>query len=206
MPNPSQVSAQNINTELGVGSTTLIQLNNNWVRNVASKSSGQISYGDCRWGINFPGGEQFADNLTPANSYNKTYSTSPNLDLSGYDISLTTAVANTSLKIGSDGTLTIESTAGATYNIAQFTWLTSGSNSDYTANLYVNSDTTLNPNYPSTTNVDHSLSETRQWRILAASGGGDAQGYANCDLIIKSGGTELFRRRITMFVLASVPN
>lgn len=205
MPNPSQVSAQNINTELGVGSTTLIQLNNNWVRNVASKSSGQISYGDCRWGINFPGGSQSADVIAPANSYNKTYSTSPNLDLSAYDFSLSSAEANTSLKIGSDGTLTIESIAGATYNIAQFTWLTSGSNSDYTANLYVNSDTTLNPNYPSTTNVDHSLSETRHWRILAASGGGDAQGYANCDLIIKSGGTELFRRRITMFVLASVP-
>lgn len=56
MPAPSQTTAQNINTELGVSSTAELQMSNNWVKNVACKSSGAISYGDCRWGINFPGG------------------------------------------------------------------------------------------------------------------------------------------------------
>ena len=43
MPNPSQVSSQNVNSELGVSTTTQLSWGNNWVRNVATQYSGTNS-------------------------------------------------------------------------------------------------------------------------------------------------------------------
>ena len=65
MPAPSQVSASNVNTELGVGSSTQLSWGNNWVRNVTTQYTGTdstVNGSKMRWGINFPGGT-LSDNV-----------------------------------------------------------------------------------------------------------------------------------------------
>jgi hypothetical protein len=201
MPNPSQVSAQNINTELGVGTTTELSLGNNWVRNVATKSTGTISYANTRWGINFPGGLVTADYFG-TNTYLRAYNTDPFLNLNATDFGFGSASANTILAIYSNGVMKFEATT-TSYSVAHHvTWLTSGSNSDYTAQLLVNDAIAIGG---ASLNTDLVLSTTRIWSSgAAAGGGGQAINYANCDLIIKSGG-ELITRRVYFNTFAEVP-
>ena len=62
MPSPNAVSASNVNTELGVGSSAQLNWGNNWVRNVTTQFTGTnstVNGSKMRWGINFPGGEDF---------------------------------------------------------------------------------------------------------------------------------------------------
>lgn len=198
MPNPSQVRAQDINTELGVSSTVIIPLSNNWVKNVAAKSSlsnTNIKYGEIRWGINFPGGSLTND------GYVKTYggglANLPNtyFYMFAFDTNFGAAGANTSLTIYSNGVMKMEVVADTFGTQSHHvTWLTSGVNSDYTAQLKVNDAVAIGG--VSQLNTDLVLSSTRSWHSGAFSNGGQASNYANCELIIKDSGGTLITRPI----------
>lgn len=196
MPNPSQVSAQNINTELGVGTTTTLSLGNNWVRNVTTQTTGSVDYGKARWGINFPGGA-----LISGGDYFKTYGGGlgnlPNtyFYMLASDVGFGTASSNTILTLYSNGVMKLEvnTLSSATQNVHHVTWLTSGVNSDYTAQLKVNDAVAIGG---AALNTDLVLSTTREWSSGAASGGGAASNYADCELIIKDSGGTLISRPI----------
>lgn len=201
MPNPSQTKASEINTELGVSSTAQIRMGNNWVRNVATKTSGTITYGNTRFGINFPGGSLAADTLggNPG-SYTKTYGgglfgiANTYLYLNAIDIGLGSSAANTILTLYSNGVMKIEVyTQGYGYYPYHRTWLTSGVNSDYTAQMKVYDSVSIGG---SSVNSDLALSTDRSWYSGAISGGGTATNYANCGLIIKSSGATLIERPV----------
>ena len=198
MPNPSAVKASDINTELGVSSTLEIKMGNNWVRNVTTQSTGAVTAGRGRWGINFPAGDW---GYSAGSYYNKNYgydSASYGLTNAYNPFGPTTIYCQ--MAICSNGTLiyTAQSDSFGNVDIFSRTWLTSGSNSDYTARVDVTSGT-IN----GTTGSDLSLSSTRVWSV-----GGEVPysgGYTyipwDCEgnLIIKdSGGTEIFRRPISL--------
>lgn len=193
MPAPSTTTAQNINTELGQSTTTSVNLNETQVRNLACKSSGQISYGDCRWGINFPGGA--ASPLL----YTKTYTTESTLTISADDLTFvpTQATSSITLELNSNGTLTLTAFSGSsgtgTYSN---TWLTSGAAGDYTAQLSITSGDTPSG---SATGSDLALSTTRSWSFSVSSpgfGAGSETKECTGDLIIKDSGGTLITRPI----------
>jgi hypothetical protein len=211
MPNPSQVSAQNINTELGVSSTAQLQLSNNWVKNLASTfstSNSNIRMGDCRWGINFPGGEML--NYRGGNQdYVKTYNLNNSLTISSFDgvetyDSFTVAQSVAALTLFSNGVMKIEANDTGDPGYSQhFTWLTSGANSEYTAQFNVTSGALTGG---SGANTDHVLTADRTWivstNILQGSGGDQSDTrQASGNLIIKSGGT-LITRPVSLYAQA----
>lgn len=208
MPNPSQVTAQNINTELGVPTTSNIPMSNNWLKNVACvdvTSNSNINFGKLRWGINFPGGYQASIFDSSVNSYSKTYNTTANLTLYAQDFAVGAASANASISLNTNGVLVLTTTTGTgiTYN-HHVTWLTSGANTDYTANLYVSSGSIAAP-AGSSVNTDLGLGTTREWSVFGAVvGDGYGTGYANCELIIKSGGVLINRNVILQIQFDSV--
>lgn len=205
MPDPSQVSAQNINTELGVGSTTLIQLNNNWVRNVATKSSGQISYGNCRWGINFPGRDHTTTQSVPQYSASPLQEvitqSSPSAGGGAFN-----ARARSGLNVYSNGVMRIyaeeeENNGIVASNYFHRTWLTSGANSEYTIQMNVDFGAFTSGN---TTNTDIAMSSTTGWEVMAFSTGANQTKIANGNIIIKSSGTEIFRRPFSYIAEAEI--
>lgn len=200
MPNPSTVSAQDVSTELGKSTTTPLELNWANTRNVAVKSSGEISYGDCRWGINFPGGSIIYSSLDPSGAgYGKNYDLNANLDLSGYATGFGSQIAYCNVLVHSNGTLELRA-AGGDVVVETRTWLTSGVNTDYTAQLILyDSAAGIGP---SASNTDLALSTTRHWSIISASGGGTASNYANSRLVIKSAGTTLINRAVNFTAFA----
>jgi hypothetical protein len=203
MPNPSATSAENVNSELG-RTATASGLELNWanVRNIACKTSGDISYGDCRWGINFPGGT-LSDNFDYAPNYDATSQLflaasdfvdpyGPSDDVQGF----------TGLYLYSNGVMRLE--AGTTAALARSyhrTWLTSGSNTDYTARVDLDAGSDPASTGSSATGMDLSLDTDRVWYgstdVYYGSGGNievTTTVYGN--LIIKSAGTTLIRRPI----------
>lgn len=201
MPSPSQVSAQNINTELGVGTTTTLSLGNNWVRNVTTQTTGSVDYGKARWGINFPGGRLIND-LGYSKTYGGGQANLPNtyFYMFAYDAGFSLASSNTILTVYSNGVMKLEANGSTTAtNVHHVTWLTSGVNSDYTAQLKVNDAVAIGG---AALNTDLALSTTREWSSGAASGGGTASNYANCELIIKDSGGTLISRPIYFETIA----
>ncbi len=192
MPNPSSVSAQNINTELGVSSTAAVTLNDTAVRNLANKSSGAVSYGDCRWGINIPGGD--ISDIAGTTSYTKTYSTVANIQI----ITTTTVgpLAEAGIMVAANGAIqyrTDTSEAGGQV-VKSATWLTSGTNSDYKIRLQTNGATLSGSS--SAGDTDHVLSTNRYFAIDLS-----VSGALNGNIILKdSAGTELFRRQVDLYV------
>lgn len=197
MPSPSQIKASEINTELGVSSTAEIKLGNNWVRNVATKSSGTIAYGNTRFGINFFGG--FFD----TGSYSKTYNLNSTLD--GIATSITGPYAEAGIKICSNGVfqcIAATSEDGTQYPKSA-TWLTSGSNTDYKCRFDITTGS-LSPS-SSASGTDHALTSDRYFAILDSVGSGSTIGVAGTLIIKDSGGTELFRRDVNLDVIAGPP-
>lgn len=183
----SQTTAQNINTELGVSSTSQVALNTTAVRNIACKSSGEISYKDVRWGINFPG------TLMTSSTTTTNYATNSRLNLTAINFRIgATATATVQISINSNGNITYTCTAGATTNTKTTTWLTVGSAGSYTAQLTVTSGSTPSG---SATGTDLVLSTTRSWSFsVTRSTQGETTSTCSGNLIIKEGSTVLLTR------------
>lgn len=200
MPAPSTTTAQNINTELGQSTTTAVNLNETQVRNLACKSSGAISYGNCRWGINFPGGDY--TNFTRTLQYTST----PNMSLSDnnfqiYNPPFSSAFASVTLTVNSNGILYIYCGAQTYTN----TWLTSGSAGDYTVQL--EKTTGDNPTGGDAVNTDYVLSTGRSWAWSASvgpPGPGIVSYYFEGNLILKDSGGTLITRPVVVSVQAEV--
>lgn len=198
MPSPSSTSAQDINTEIGYGSTASVNLNETRVRNLACKSSGQISFADCRWGINIPGGSGYF-------SYGKEYDSTNLLSLSdsqstSYPAGVTSSVQ---ILIRSNGQFTLYTAAGG--YILNKTWLTSGSAGDYTIQFQRTSGSALSGG--DSTNTDHALSTTRAFNLdatISYPGPGTDSKTTEGNLILKDSGGTLITRPVYFDVFAEV--
>lgn len=220
MPTPSSTSASQINAELGVGSTTALSLSNNWVRNVATVSSGTIAYSNTRYGINFPGGILLNNTVSPyAGTKTPNYSANSTLVIFGEVIDNTPSnaeaiAAGAALYLRANGQMTIRVTDNnhADTDVNR-TWINSGdTNSDYTAQFQITSglDDTVTLS-GSSANTDHSLSADRYWSLVTTtmtyngSNSGIRSGNRVGNLIIKnSTGTTLISRPLTLEVYAEM--
>jgi hypothetical protein len=215
MPNPSQVSAQNINTELGVSSTSSIRLSNNSVKNVASTgstSNSNINFGKTRWGINTPG--RSVQHNYPSGGFDEPqYDITDLLSVEGSDIqgtydSFSTAQAAAIVTFFSNGVMKVTAfnSVQGDYDFHR-TWLTSGVNSDYTVQFQV-TDGALTGGSGSA-NTDLSLSSNRTFQVatvvlLGTSGDQSVFNNASGNLIIKSAGTTLISRPVSLYAEASL--
>lgn len=201
MPAPSQTTAQNINTELGRSSTASMNLNETEVRRLACKASGQISYGDCRWGINFPGG--YMDQST---DYSTTYNTTDQLQLISSESyafdGTTTASAASYIRFFSNGVMQLECTTSFVQKVYHKTWLTSGSAGDYTVQFLVTSGGLTS----GTANTDLNMGTTRAFEVFASEGPsvGFESKNATGKIIIKDGGGTLIERPVTITATAEI--
>lgn len=201
MPNPSAVKASDVNIEMGVGSTTTLKWGNNWVRNVATQYTGtnsDVNASKFRWGINFPGG-----NISPFGAL-LAYDTTSNVNLNADELDFApgTVSASVTIRIESGGTLLYTATSGAASYSNTGTWLTSGSASDYTAQLQINSGD--NPG-GSTLNTDLNLGTTVEWVLsVSRSTVGLSLKTCNGNLIVKDGSGTLITRPFTMQVTAEL--
>lgn len=201
MPDPSSVTSQQINTEVGSPVTTQLDISgNNTIRNLACKSSGEISYGHCRWGINFRGGDYGGDYIdgVGGHAYTQEYAATPNLTVRGSTENTgVAAAARANLEINSNGTMVLNVVAGGITQTVGTTWLTSGVAGDYTANLIRTG--ALGTITGSGTNTDLVLSTTRSWSVNSsrATAGTDTD-FLYGILVIKNtvGGAELIRRPV----------
>lgn len=204
MPAPSQVTAQDINTEIGYSSTASVNLNETRVRNLACKSSGQISFGDCRWGINFPGGE-FSN---PASSLTKTYDTNSILKVTTFDSRVydgsAVSTAGSYLRFYSNGTMQLESTTFFGQSLYHGTWLTSGSAGDYTVQFQVTSGALSSGSAAS--NTDLAMSTTRTFLVFGNVGPNSGIDYQSAvgNIIIKDSGGTLITRPTELIASAEV--
>ena len=197
MPNPSTVTADNINAELGVGGTTSIDLTNNWVRNVAAQTSGAISYAGCRWGINFWAG-------TLQNTTGSTTWTYPNYGANAFLFCTTadsvaktgTATANSELTLFANGVLRVGVIRRGTASYQHRTWLTSGAAGDYTGQLNQNTVSGTGA-LGASINTDLALSTDRSWYVNTSAVGGlgeaDIEDSAGLLIIKDAGGTLISR-------------
>lgn len=208
MPNPSETKASDINTELGKTSTSLLNMNDANTRNLAVKSSGAIKYGDCRWGINFPARE------ISVFSVDTVYDTDDRLlgednatGIFGVDTEL---YARVGMNFYSNGVFRLFCERDANgYNVGfqhfHRTWLTSGNNTDYTVQLQVSTGSWTSGD---ATGTDLAMSTTRQYQLqayVAGPAGSDLGKAVTGNVIIKSSGTELFRRPYSFGVSAEIP-
>lgn len=206
MPAPSLTKSSDINTELGKGSTTILRMGDANTRNLACVSSGTIKYGNCRWGINFPGGD-FTLGGFGGGLYLQTYDFNDSLSILASDIkaiydSSSAAQASTGIRLFANGTLRLE-VGSSSYADAYHhkLWLTSGVNSDYTAQLQVTSGALTSGD---SSNTDLALSSDRAWLVttptLLGTGGDQvAVRTASGNLIIKDSGGTLITRPISLF-------
>lgn len=200
---PTSTSAQDINTELGVSSTASVNLNATAVRNLAAKSSGAITFADCRWGIAVPARDVsiFSGTASPA------YSSSDAASLgSAITVASEPPLARSTCEVSfnSNGTLTyeVESFEGSTLigsQIFSYTWLIVGSNSDYTIRL----DLTSGNVSGASTGSDLALTSTRTWSIEQLSGGST---YVDGTLTLKRSGTTVIARPIILQADVTVTN
>lgn len=200
MPDPSIIKFSDVNTELGQTTTQIIRTSNNHVRNVAAAGlSGEYGFSDLRWGINFPGRYVEADNAFNLNRIQ--YRSTSAITISAINAAPGGRSANATISIESGGTIKYQAVSVGTNTFSR-TWLTSGVNSDYTANLHLTSGSITTG---STTNTDLALSTTRTWtvRSVALGAGSEDSDSATGVLIIKSGGVELFRRSFFLETFAA---
>jgi hypothetical protein len=186
MPAPSTVSAQDINTEIGYSTTASVNLNETRARNLACRSSGVISYGDCRWGINFRGGS------ATLLSFDKDYATTNELSAFAFDAELAPyfAQASCELTFYANGQMRVVVSEAAFASSYNSTWLTSGSAGDYTVQVTVSSgswDT-------GTTGSDLAMNSNRSWSMSVSTSGSYTAQDATGNIIIKDGGGTLITR------------
>jgi len=207
MPAPSQVSASNVNTELGVGSSTQLSWGNNWVRNVTTQYTGTnstVNGSKMRWGINFPGGVM---GLGGYNASGTSYDENSTLlifssDLISFDGS-SVAFCLSEINFFANGVLRLFSVNGVNTYAYHRTWLTSGSAGDYTVQFqHTGGDTPTG----GTTNTDLAMSTTRTFVLQATVGPGVGTDYKNTfgNVIVKDGGGTLITRPIELSASAEV--
>jgi len=198
---PSQVAASDVNVELGVSSTATLLTQNNWVKNVAAipNATTTVNYGKFRWGINFPGRKLAINKLSPSDN-RAQYNTTNNMTLSSYGFGVGSpggsAQGNVVIDITSAGLIRYIATtlvSGTTSTVPFVrTWLTSGTNADYTANVIL---TTGSFDAGSAaTGSDLALSTDRRWKKSILSSGGTASAACSGQLVIKNDGVEILRR------------
>ena len=158
MPAPATVSAQNINSEIGYTSTQSVNLNETRVRNLACDASGETNFAFCRWGINWRGGS------ATGFAFSKQYDTTSALNAYATDFvfSPATATSACALILFASGTMRVRITQGGVSTTWDSTWLTSGVNSNYTAQLTVSSGAWTS----GTTGTDLNLNTDRTWEIV----------------------------------------
>lgn len=207
MPAPSQVSASNVNTELGVGSSTQLSWGNNWVRNVTTQYTGTnstVNGSKMRWGINFPGGVM---GLGGYNALGTSYNENSTLvivssDLISFDGS-SVASCLSEINFFANGVLRLFSVNGVNTYAYHRTWLTSGSAGDYTVQFqHTGGDTPTG----GTTNTDLAMSTTRTFVLQSTVGPGVGADYKNTfgNVIVKDGGGTLITRPIELSASAEV--
>ena len=205
MPAPNQVSASNVNTELGVGSSTLLNWGNNWVRNVTTQFTGTnstVNGSKMRWGINFPGGEM--DNL----GYTVQYGLNSTLVISSseqilYD-GFSYAQGYSEITFYANGVMRLQSsTAGGGPTNYHKTWLTSGAAGDYTVQFQRTAGDALTTG---TSNTDLAMSTNRTFALNVQVGPGvDAASDSTFgNLIIKDSGGTLITRPIELNSFAEI--
>lgn len=200
MPTPTTTSMSDINTHIGSSRNSL---SDGQVRNLANQG-GQISYSQCRRGIQFPAYKGFQ--LIGGPNVTADYS-SNDIILESYkfyfeDWPGPEAQSAIYYRLQSNGVGLIRFFDNQTGdNDVTWTWLQSGSAGDYTARFDLSSGTLYSS---SATGTDLSLSSTREWIVLASAslGSPDTQS-ATGDLVIKdSGGNVLISRPITLTATA----
>jgi hypothetical protein len=212
MPAPSTTTASNINTELGKGSTTILRMGDANTRNLACRSSGTVSFGNCRWGINTPGRSVY--HIYPSGGFDEPqYDITDLLSVDGSDIQPTydtfsTAQGAAIVRFFSNGVMKVTAfnSIQGDYDFHR-TWLTSGVNSDYTVQFQVTNGALTGGS--DSANTDLSLSSNRTFQVATAvlfGTGGDQSvlNDASGNLIIKSGGTTLISRPTSLFAEATL--
>ena len=207
MPAPSQVSASNVNTELGVGSSTQLNWGNNHVRNVTTQYTGtnsEVNASKMRWGINFPGAEYSNGILLTSYDLNSTLLISAQ-EIVFYDGS-TYAQGYSEIRFFANGVMRFE-TATAAGGSAYYhkTWLTSGAAGDYTVQFQRTAGYALTGG-SSAANTDLAMSTDRFFAVDAQVGPGvDALSKSTFgNIIIKDSGGTLIRRPIELNGFAEV--
>jgi hypothetical protein len=164
-----------------------------------------LRWDQLRWGINFPGRLLSRFNADTTNS--PQYNTSPNIEISDNNASFGfgfVVSASASIAFNTNGILSYN--AGA--STFTRTWLTSGTNSQYTANFALETGTLAAGS--SQTNIDLLLSTNRSWSVSATTSTSPPSNVGSTvtgTLIIKDNtGVELLRRRIVLSASASLSN
>lgn len=175
MPTPTQTSMSNINSHIGSNRN---KLGDSYVRNLANRG-GQISFGQCRWGIQFPAykGNGFAPAPSSA-SASPDYSANPNIEFNGFhsfplywETVSTVAQVAVYYNLFSSGTGNIVESNAQTGNqtAASWNWLQSGSASQYYARMDITGGGAAfygAPGY-SAFGTDLQLSSNRGWVLIA---------------------------------------
>jgi len=207
MPSPSQVSASNVNIELGVSSSAQLNWGNNWVRNVTTQYTGTnstVNGSKMRWGINFPGGEYHNGIFTAEYSLNSTLKISAE-EIAIYD-GFTYAQGYAEIRFFANGVMRFD-TARAATGPAYYhkTWLTSGAAGDYTVQFERTAGDAL-AGSSSASNTDLAMSTDRFFALNSQVGPGvDALSKTTFgNLIIKDGGGTLITRPIELNGFAEV--
>ena len=207
MPAPNQVSASNVNTELGVGSSAQLNWGNNWVRNVTTQFTGTnstVNGSKMRWGINFPGGEYFNGGFTAEYSLNSTLKIIAE-EIVSFDGS-TYAQGYSEIRFFANGVMRLDtSTAFSGPIFYHKTWLTSGAAGDYTVQFQRTAGDALTGS-SSASNTDLAMSTERFFALNVQVGPGvDAESKTTLgNLIIKDGGGTLITRPIELYAFAEV--
>jgi len=211
MPAPSQVSASNVNTELGVGSSTQLRWGNNWVRNVTTQYTGtnsEVNGSKMRWGINFPGGEMY--NTLGFNPTGPTYDTTSTLLIAAQEQILydgfSYAQGYSEIRFFSNGVMRLQSsTAGGGPTNYHKTWLTSGAAGDYTVQFQRTAGAALTGG-SSAANTDLAMSTDRFFALDVQVGPGvdAASALTFGNLIVKDGGGTLITRPIELSSFAEI--
>jgi hypothetical protein len=205
MPAPSLTKSSDINTELGKGSTTILRLGDANTRNLACVSSGTIKYGNCRWGINFPGGEMY-NTL----GYGPTYDATSTLLIAAQEQILydgfSLAQGYSEIRFFSNGVMRLQSsTAGGGPTNYHKTWLTSGAAGDYTVQFQRTAGPALTGG-SSAANTDLAMSTDRFFALNVQVGPGvdAASALTFGNLIVKDGGGTLITRPIELSSFAEI--
>lgn len=204
MPAPSLTKSSDINTELGKGSTTILRLGDANTRNLACRSSGTISFGNCRWGINFPGGDM---GIGGYNSFGATYDLNSTLTITSSDLvaqdGSTVAFCTSEINFYANGVMRLNSFTQQTQYLYHRTWLTSGAAGDYTVQFQHTGGDALTGG---TSNTDLAMSTTRTFVLDAQVGPSVGTDFKNTfgNLIIKDSGGTLITRPIELSSSAEV--
>jgi len=160
-------SASQIASAAGISSSNM-GLNGTNTRNLANRG-GQISYGNCRWGINIPAWQGFNG---PAETF---YATNSDINYSGYHTYPLgwEGVQNYGqnwvqyiLFANGTGVIRESNNQSGDTDVATWTWLTAGSAGNFTARFDLSSGSLW---ASSPTGTDLALSTVRSWAILAES-------------------------------------